>query len=208
MERHRNQLSSRLKRIIRFLAPLCASLTLLNCSSIQDNANKPILERTIVDGLSFDGEFELPHKLIAPSHLIPEYEVVRKYAELRKGPGTHFPLVDQHLKKSDRVILLYRYKFWMKVADPSKGKLGWVHRQTIKWVKNESPLISIDQKALENVFVSEKSAKLYDYMSKNTLPIKAPKGAPLKVLHSDGDHLLIYLPKTHSIAWIKKVSVR
>ena len=127
---------------------------------------------------------------------------------LEKDQEHIFPVQPDHLNSNDRVVLLYRYKNWMKVADPEKGTLGWVHRKTIRWVKARRPHLKVTASALPNVFVSDKQATLYDYQSKKSIKIKAPKGAPLKVLHADGEHLLIYLPTTHSIAWIKKVSVR
>lgn len=196
------------KRALNYSVFFLLSLSFSNCSQDNKQLTEPVLIKTITEDLNVETAQPLPERLIVPAHIIPVYEVSRRHAEVRTGPGLQFPIAPRHLKKHDKVILLYTHKYWMKIADPKSGKLGWVHKKTLTWTKPKTNIMTVSNRSLESVFVSDNFAPLYDYKSKKRLSVMAPKGHPLKVFYSKGRHLLVYLPSTNSVAWIMKESVR
>ncbi|SMF67114.1 SH3 domain-containing protein [Pseudobacteriovorax antillogorgiicola] len=195
-----------LKRRLRGLS-LVFPVFLCHCTSTP-KTTPPVASKTIPFDSSDWLSENIPETIPFDTKILPVFQVSRRFAELRQGPGLEFPLLDKPLKQGELAIRLYRFQYWYKVVSPESGAKGWVHRKTLSKAKGVKKHIKLSSQALPNVFVSKPGAALYDYQSKKKIDVSLPAGYRFKALNHKGPFVLIYLPKTHSVAWIKRGHIR
>jgi hypothetical protein len=147
-------------------------------------------------------------KLKIPRHLTRAYEIARKQAELRYGPGIQFPLKDRILTRDTLVLAYSQLGIWRKIYIPQFHLEGWVHKDTIHPAVKAPDYITVPAEALPLVFAKDGHSQVLDYKTKNRLSLAIPKGTPFHTLKKEGRMWLIYLPATQSIAWIHSRDVR
>ncbi len=175
----------------------------ISCSSVPITAR--VHSTTIIPE---PGKYKThPTYLEMDSHLVDIHKVVRPIAEIRVGPGVHFPIQDQTIGKGEIIVVMEKLKHWVKVYTPFRSLTGWVHQKTIQSTPYQKNL-KIPFQKLPSVFVIKNLTKLIDYHSKKPTIIKAAKGAFFKSLKKEKSLTLIYIPQSNSIAWIKSGDIQ
>jgi len=146
--------------------------------------------------------------ILIPTNLIKVGEISRHQVELREGPGTEFPLRDQFLIAKTLVIPIHEHKMWVKVYIPSQNIEGWIHQQAYQTMTDPPVLIELTVDRFPLVFAVRDIHQIFDYESKKSLAFSAPRGHYFHRLAKQGNMVLIYLPETRSIAWLRAGDVQ
>lgn len=121
-------------------------------------------------------------QLLVPSELVITAKTIRDLTELRSGPGSQFPLLDNLIEKNTLLILLAKYKKWNKVYIPSLDVSAWIHQNQLHITRNLNRNINISTLTLPLVTSYTKIDTIYDYLNKKPLNFPIPKGRGFRQL--------------------------
>ena len=149
-----------------------------------------------------------PKTYLLQNQFLDIYEIVRRRAELRQGPGVRFPLVDQILPKKTVVFKFDSYKNWIKILDPHRDLAAWIHNKALQKLKydNLQPF-NLPVKTFPKVFATKKITHAFTYKDQIKLPVLIPKGTPFHYLKRDKKNYLVIITRTNSLIWLTRGDV-
>jgi hypothetical protein len=168
---------------------------------------KPELKTELPRDFNSQNEL-LSGKALLPAHTLELLEVVRKRAELRKGPAITYDLKDKTALKGDVGIPLNTKGVWKKVYLIESGTSGWIHGKTVSSLEGNPKMISVDLKKLPVVAAYKPTKTIYDYPTIKKLDVDIPKGTTFIVFKKYKWRLLVWLPQTNTMAWVAQKDFR
>ncbi|MFK7825556.1 MAG: hypothetical protein AB8G05_15505 [Oligoflexales bacterium] len=149
----------------------------------------------------------LPQHLIVPSKLLALHKVVSAHVELRRGPGTDYPINDQLLSYDSLVVEIEESGVWRKIAVLDTEIAGWVHRKQIKRIPlAKVTVIKLPIRLFPVVRTLKKIHKIRDFRDELGIKVAIPQDTPLLRLNKGKKGVLVWLSHTNSVAWLSKNS--
>ncbi len=152
--------------------------------------------------------FNEASQLILPQRTLLVSRVARPKAELRRGPGIQFKLVDAILSNKETVYLFERVGVWQKVYEPLRKVQGWVHHKVLDESVGNSKVVSLDVAQLPTVFAMTNIESVYSFPQKERFSLHIPKGAIFKSLATTEFGTLVWLHQNDTVMWIQGKAVR
>jgi hypothetical protein len=131
-------------------------------------------------------------------------KVARATAELREGPGAEFKIKDQLLTKGDVTILFQRVGVWQKIFATKPNLEGWIHTAALAPASANRTQLEISQKHLPTVISVRSIDTAFDYKTRSPLKIDLPKGIQFVTFGWEKGRVLVYLPESNSVMWLRK----
>lgn len=146
----------------------------------------------------------LPDYFYVPADMLALFKVVSSHVELRRGPGTSYPIYNNLLSYGSQAILLGRSGSWRKIAVIDSQVRGWVHRHQLKEADVANQLIKVPVRFFPVVRTIKKIRKIIDFNRKKTLAVKIPENTPFLRLNMGKKGVLVWLSYTNSVAWLSQ----
>lgn len=196
-------------RSLLILLPLISVVS--SCALFSHSPEDPLhvaLSTTVPE--KFEKHFELSDvsTVVIPDAALALARTVRNQVELREGPGMAFQLKDEILPRDKALIILEQAKKWIKVLDPTRHTVGWVHQQTIKRIPSAGRTETVVLNALPKAFAVAPIKRIYDYKDGSPIDVNIPKGASFVRLREDKENSLVIIQQTASLAWINKRAIQ
>ena len=186
----------------KFPAASVVLLLLFSCQSIPQKAK--IQLKTVVPEKDSE-EFAFPRF----RNWIEYYRYLsgeKTYRRITRWSWCSFSLSDFNIPRDTVIMLVARYKRWRKVYDPQRQIFGsTTKRSTSTNLRNR---FQFQSQRLPNVFVVKPTAPLFDFHDKSKVITKVSKGTFYKALKRKKKMVLVYLPSTNSIAWLRERDVK
>jgi hypothetical protein len=152
--------------------------------------------------------FNNTKSLVMPQESLRLSRIKRPRAEVRRGPGVQFQLVDSILSNQESVILFERVGVWQKIFEPLQKLEGWVHHKVLEtpWVNKSTISVEVDR--LPTVFAMDEINSIYSFPLKKQIQFRIPKGAIFRSIASSKFGTLVWLHQNNSVLWIEGKAVR
>lgn len=184
-------------------------LLVLMSSCLHSNNDIEVFEKSEIqqkDELS-DQSLKRNLKIEVPINIIPIHKIKHSDVPLRVGPSSEFSIKNQLMRNGTEVLIVESSGKWRKIITLDLLKKGWIHKEHLIRVGNNSRKLNFDSDLVPMVTTKHK-VSLLSINSKNPVKVEFENQSNLISLYKKKDKFLVWEPKTKHFMWVKKSDVK